>query len=200
MTRRLVIAGAAAVVVVLMAGVYLLGDLGDDTRFPGEDSVDVGFARDMGTHHAQAVQLANLLRDRTDDEAMRLLATDVALTQQSQIGQMRGWLDTWGRPPTSVEPPMQWMDHPAGEPMPGLARDEEIAELTASQGPDAEVLFLELMIRHHEGGLHMARVAATDAEQPYVRALATGMVESQTADIANMTDLLAAGGVRYGGG
>lgn len=200
MTRRLVIAAAAVAVVVLMAGAYIVGDRTGRDGDPGEDSVDVGFARDMGTHHAQAVQLANLLRDRTGDEAMRLLATDIALTQQSQIGQMRGWLDTWGRPPTSVEPPMRWMDHPAGEPMPGLASDEEIAELTASEGADAEVLFLQLMIRHHEGGLHMARVAAEDAEQPYVRALATGVVESQTADIANMTDLLAARGVQYGGG
>lgn len=199
MTRRLAIAGAAAVAVALMAGAYLLGDRAGDSP-PGEESVDVGFARDMGTHHAQAVLLANLLRDRTDDETLRLLATDIALTQQSQIGQMRGWLDTWGRPPTSVEPPMQWMDHPAGEAMPGLASDEEIAELTAAKGADAEALFLELMIRHHEGGLHMARVAAEDAEEPYVRALATGMVESQTTDISNMADLLAARGVRYGDG
>jgi uncharacterized protein (DUF305 family) len=189
----------AVAVIVLVASAFVIGDKAADDIAPGEDSVDVGFARDMGIHHAQAVMLAELLRDRTLDGNMRLLATDIALTQQSQIGQMRGWLDTWGRPPTSVEPPMQWMGHSADEPMPGLATDEEIAALTAAQGVPAENLFLELMIRHHEGGLHMARVAADKASKPYVRALARSIIESQTADITNMTDLLAARGVQYGG-
>lgn len=188
----------AVAVIVLVAGAFVLGDRASEA-VPAEGSVDVGFARDMGVHHAQAVMLAELMRDRTIDGNMRLVATDVALTQQSQIGQMRGWLDAWGRPPTSVEPPMGWMDHDGDEPMPGLATDEEVAALTAATGRPAEVLFLQLMIRHHEGGLHMAEVAAADATEPYVRALARSMVESQTADIANMTDLLAARGVQYGG-
>lgn len=196
-------AGAGALVVAVVLAAALLGGVvgaslgGDDP--PGEHSVDVGFARDMGIHHGQGVELAELVRDRTDDETIRRLAPDIALTQQSQIGQMRGWLDTWGRPPTSVEPPMQWMGHPAGQPMPGLATDEEIEALTAATGVEAETLFLELMIRHHQGGLHMAEAAAADASEPFVRALATGMIESQTAEIERMTDLLAERGVRYGG-
>src|SRR5215475_11611621 len=65
---------------------------------PGEASVDVGFARDMGIHHTQAVLISDLVYDRTLDPEIRNLAGDIAATQQAQIGEMRGWLDVWGRP------------------------------------------------------------------------------------------------------
>ena len=117
-----------------------------------------------------------LERDRTDDEEVRRLAGDIAHTQQAQIGEMRGWLDAWGRPPTTVRPPMEWMGHglAAGERMPGLASDAEVAQLTAAHGKAAEVLFLELMIRHHQGGRHMAELAEATATRPFVRSLARG--------------------------
>src|SRR5262245_60788609 len=79
---------------------------------PRERSAEVGFARDMATHHAQAVNLATLLRDRSDDEEMRQLALDIMLTQQAQIGQMQGWLAVWGLPNVSLEPAMAWMEMP----------------------------------------------------------------------------------------
>ena len=195
MLGALVVLGAAALSV---AGIK---SPTEEDRPPGEHSVDVGFARDMGIHHAQAVLLADLVRDRTDDEEVRRLASDISHTQQAQIGEMRGWLDAWGRPPTTVRPPMQWMGHglAAGERMPGLASDAEVASLTEAKGKAAEVLFLQLMIRHHEGGRHMAEVASSSADEPFVRALARGMVETQTAEVRYMQDLLQARGVRYGG-
>jgi uncharacterized protein (DUF305 family) len=76
------------------------------TRTPGEDSPEVGFARDMMVHHAQAVQMAEIVRDKTENEEIRTLATDIALTQQAQIGMMQSWLEVWGLPPSSTEPAM----------------------------------------------------------------------------------------------
>jgi uncharacterized protein (DUF305 family) len=187
----------AVVLAALLIGVVVgrTFDRGSDrSSFPGEDSVDVGFARDMGAHHAQAVEIAELLRDRSDDPGLKRIASDIALTQQAQIGQMRGWLDIWGRPPTSVEPPMGWMGHEdvagAVVTMPGMASDDEIAALTAAHGAEAERLFLELMIRHHRGGVQMASYAADHAEDSIVRTLARGMVEAQTAEIAQLEELL----------
>jgi uncharacterized protein (DUF305 family) len=188
----------AVVLAALLVGVVIGRTLDRRDRssgFPGEDSVDVGFARDMGAHHAQAVEIAELLRDRSDDEDLRRIAADIALTQQAQIGQMRGWLDIWGRPPTSVAPPMEWMGH-EHEPgtvvtMPGIATDDEIAALTAARGAEAERLFLELMIRHHRGGVEMAAYAADNADESVVRRLAAGMVEAQTAEITQLEQILA---------
>jgi len=76
---------------------------------PGDASVEAGFARDMSVHHAQAVAMAEAIRDRTTDPELKLLATDIALGQQGQIGRMSGWLDEWGLNQTSTAPPMAWI-------------------------------------------------------------------------------------------
>jgi uncharacterized protein (DUF305 family) len=79
-------------ILVAVASLYLLAT----SQPPGEGSAEAGFARDMTVHHAQAVEMSEIVRDRTESEQMRTLATDIALTQQAQIGRMGGWLDVWG--------------------------------------------------------------------------------------------------------
>jgi uncharacterized protein (DUF305 family) len=179
-----------------VAGAVRLGANLTSDEVPEEGSADVGFARDMRAHHGQAVEMAELLRDRTRDEDLRALAADVALTQQAQIGQMRGWLDAWGLPPTSTDDPMSWAPQHAGRDrdggMPGLASEGEIDQLRSSSGDGAEVLFLRLMIRHHEGGVHMALLATEAVEQDEVRALARTIAESQQTEIRYLAGLLAA--------
>lgn len=73
------------------------------------NAVDAGFSRDMQDHHAQAVRMSVLVLERTEDQQIRDLATDIMLTQQQQTGQMYGWLQQWGLPQSSVEEPMAWM-------------------------------------------------------------------------------------------
>lgn len=163
-------------------------------RVPGDDSIDVGFARDMSVHHEQAVQMAALAYDRAQDPAVRSLAFDILTTQQGQIGIMSGWLDAWGRAWTSSGPRMAWMGMPVNGLMPGMATAEQMAELRAATGEQAEILFLQLMIPHHQGGLDMARHAAGDASQVVVRRLAQGIVDAQTLEIEYMEELLAARG------
>src|SRR5215208_5475087 len=80
-------------------------------RPPGDDSPEVGFARDMINHHAQAVQMAETVRNRTESEEIRILATDTVLTQQAEIGQMQGWLAVWGLPVSGTGTAMAWMGH-----------------------------------------------------------------------------------------
>jgi uncharacterized protein (DUF305 family) len=53
------------------------------TRPPGDDSAEAGFARDMMVHHAQAVEMAEIVRDKTESDDVRILASDIALTQQA---------------------------------------------------------------------------------------------------------------------
>jgi uncharacterized protein (DUF305 family) len=184
-----VVAGAA------VASINLSRD-----EHPGEGSAEVGFARDMRTHHEQGVEMAELLRDRTDNEDLRVVAAEIALTQQAQIGQMRGWLDIWGVPPTSTEPPMTWAhgdgngsgDGDAGHEMPGLASDDEIAALERATGGRAEVQFLQLMIRHHEGAVSMAVQAEELTDEDEVREFAGTIRQSQQAEIGYLTALLTA--------
>lgn len=161
---------------------------------PAVDSVDVGFAQDMSVHHEQAVQMAALVYDRSHDPAIRSLAFDILTTQQGQIGIMSGWLDAWGRPWTSAGPRMQWMGMAVEGLMPGMATAEQMAALRAADGEAADILFLQLMIPHHYGGVDMAQYAFDRAQEESVRLLARGMVEAQSLEIDYMNELLAAKG------
>lgn len=170
---------------------------------PGNSSAEAGFARDMSTHHAQAVEMSFLIRDRTQDEDLRRMAFDIITSQQQQIGQMSAWLTLWGLPQTGTDPAMSWMgdmpgmDHGSmshGEAMasmPGIASAEDMAKLTAARGVEAEKLFLQLMIAHHKGGVEMAKAALDRAKEPAVRNLSQGMVNAQSAEIETMTAMLA---------
>ncbi|MFC4979309.1 DUF305 domain-containing protein [Streptomyces atroolivaceus] len=167
---------------------------------PTESSADVGFARDMSVHHQQAVEMAFLVRDRTEDEDVRRLAYDIINTQANQRGMMLGWLEVWDRPKSSDRPPMEWMGHPVtpsdGSLMPGMATDTELDRLRAAEGRSAEVLFLRLMTVHHRAGADMAQAAAGSAGTDEIRGLAAGMVRAQESEITLMADMLRARGAK----
>lgn len=190
--RRVLVPFVAFVMGLLIAfGAGLAG--GDTLETPGDDSAAAGFARDMSTHHAQAVTMAETIRDRTDEEELRLLASDIALTQQSQIGRMQGWLDTWGLPRTGAGPPLAWADLSSGQAMgemPGMAGADDLATLAEAPVEEAEGLFLELMIRHHTAGVAMAEAALARDVPREVRTLAQGIVESQRSEIDLMRQML----------
>jgi uncharacterized protein (DUF305 family) len=153
---------------------------------PTNESAEAGFARDMIVHHAQAVQMAEIIRDNTQSDDMRLLAADISLTQQGQVGIMQGWLGVWGLPITGSEPAMKWMGHPMQRLMPGMATPEEIARLSKLPPDRADVLFLRLMIAHHEGAIPMAQAVLMGTDEPEVRPLAKSIIVSQKAEIKNM--------------
>ena len=177
----------SATVAAITTTVALLADHRD---FPGEGSAEVGFARDMSVHHAQAVQMAEIIRDTTSNDAIAFLATDIALTQQAQIGRMHGWLSIWGVPATGLQPPMAWMGMPVDGIMPGMASGEELARLRDLDGARADGLFLRLMIDHHEAGLDMAEAVLDQTNHSEVEELASAMVQAQQVEITAMTDLL----------
>lgn len=155
-----------------------------------DNSAEAGFARDMITHHSQAVDMATLARDRSTDDKLRTLALDMALTQQNQIGQMQAWLNVWSLPQASKDPPMTWMGMPTEGLMPGMATPADVNRLRSLNGREAEILFLNLMIAHHQGGVSMAQAALQRSQQPQVRALAGSIVAGQQNEIKLMTEYL----------
>lgn len=159
---------------------------------PDEGSPEAGFARDMAVHHAQAVEMAESIRDRTGNTEVRQLAVEIALTQQAQIGRMRGWLDAWGLPPTGVAPPLTWMGMRVDGSMPGMATREELARLRRLRGEAADALFLRLMIAHHQAGIDMAEAVLSRTLRDPVRDLAKAMAAAQRREIVVMEELLAA--------
>jgi uncharacterized protein (DUF305 family) len=174
------------------------------TPQPAADSVDAGFARDMSRHHLQAVEMADLATTRSTDSEVLRLAFDIASTQTNQVGRMQGWLTLWGLPLTSGQT-MAWMDAGAmsghdmaamsdGAVMPGMATEAELAQLRSLSGTPFDVLFLQLMIRHHQGGLTMAQYGQQHATEAVVRELARSIAETQTAETTTMEQMLRAKG------
>lgn len=205
--RRQRILLVVATALVLLSGVFGLGRLsaGPTANIPATDSAAAGFLRDMQVHHAQAVEMALLVRDRTDDPTIRQIAYDIAVSQASQSGSMYGLLDAWNLPQLSSQPAMTWtglptidgsaedghqMDPDAPSGMPGMATAAEIDQLENASGEDAVRLFLTLMIAHHVGGVEMADAVLARTDVPQVVSLATGIRKAQQAEITAMQDLL----------
>ena len=191
---RLVLAALVGLVVGVLASVAVVQLR---TSAPSDFGADAGFARDMQTHHAQAVEMALLVRDRSTDEEVRTVAYDSLTSQQQQAGQMYGWLVQWGLDQTASRPPMAWVggEHseahagPDGA-MPGMATDAQLDELRAADGVEAERIFLRLMIDHHRGGVAMAEAAVADARTPEATTLAGAIASAQTSEIALLERML----------
>jgi uncharacterized protein (DUF305 family) len=186
--RRLVAATLPALAVVISG--KGAGAQADCAEPPDDHSADAGFARDMGVHHGQAVTMALPVLVRTDDPAMRVIATDILLTQQAQIGMMLGWLGSWGLPASGSDPAMAWMGHTMEMPMPGMASREEVASLETLPPAEMDRQFLRLMIPHHQGGVEMAAAAVDLCQRPEVIALANAIVKSQQAEITILQEML----------
>jgi uncharacterized protein (DUF305 family) len=208
--RRWLTAVLLAVIAIglLAAGGGLAVALGiGRTDTPTADSVDAGFSRDMSRHHLQAVEMANLVLARTQDAEVRQLAFDISATQTNQVGRMQGWLALWGLP-LSGRDVMSWMGGDAhamhgmpdaaaaadGAVMPGMATETELAELRSLSGTELDVRFLQLMTRHHQGGLEMAQYGQAHATLAAVRTLARSIAETQTAETTTMETMLRARG------
>ena len=185
----------AAVLGILLSALVavLLDARGEDqvVSTPSDNSVAAGFARDMSVHHAQAVEMAELIRTRTDNPDIRQLAVDIVLTQQAQLGQMRGWLDVWGLRPTRTGPAMAWMDMPTSGAMPGMASRTQRNELATASGERADEIFLNLMIEHHKAGVAMAREAIQRSNEDVVERLAGAIARSQAAEQRLLEQMLA---------
>lgn len=200
MRQTALIAGAVASVLLAVGGIaYAVtedktGKAGAPT--PDAESADAGFARDMAVHHQQAVEMSYIVRDRTKNAEVRRLAYDIAQTQADQRGMLLGWLDLWGLPKVSADPPMTWMgmgDMASGKDgalMPGMATDTELDKLRSLSGKQAEILYLRLMTDHHKGGIHMAEGCVAKCTVGVEKRLARGMVEAQQSELRTMAGML----------
>ena len=173
--RAKIVAGVVVAVVIAMIG-FTVGALTSRPDHPNEGSAEVGFARDMSAHHGQAVEMGMIAFQNATLPEVRTLGGDIAMTQESQVGMMQTWLKEWGVGPNGSTPPMSWMPEGQqslnGNLMPGMATREEIAKLKAAKGTDLDILFLQYMLRHHLGGIHMVDGVLAKNPSPEVRELA----------------------------
>ena len=178
-----VIVLVAAIAFLVGAIAYVVGD--DSGSADPLNDADVGFMQDMSYHHDQAVQMALLLLAKDDiDPNMRSFAQEVVIGQRYEQGVFSATLDRFGHSSDPGDSVMGWMGEPQpAETMPGLATEEQMAELEAATGEEAEALWIALMSEHHLAGLHMADYAARHGSDDTTVNLAEAIVKNQRSEV-----------------
>ena len=158
----------------------------------GHTAADVRFMQGMIGHHAQAVEMTDLVDSRTASAAMRKLAQRIQVSQADEIKMMERWLSTRGEeaPATHAHHAMDGM---AATLMPGMLTPEEMARLSAATGREFDRLFLEGMIKHHEGALVMVKdlfASAGAGQDAEIFGFATDVDADQRMEIDRMRGML----------
>lgn len=146
---------------------------------------DVEFMQGMIGHHAQALEMVELLQTRTESSDMKLLALRIKVSQQDEIRAMQEWLRD-----RAEAAPDEHAHHAHGfTPMPGMLTADDMARLRAAHGREFDRLFLEYMIKHHEGALVMVdQLYKTDGagQEAAINAFASDVVADQQMEIDRM--------------
>ncbi|MFW2236975.1 DUF305 domain-containing protein [Rhodococcus opacus] len=146
------------------------------------NDADVAFLEGMYPHHAQAVQMADLVAGHTDNADVVALAAAIKAAQQPEMDRMTTWLQQWGQPvPTPDMSGMHGMNH--GD---GMMSADQMDALMALSGTEFDRQWLTMMIEHHEGAIDMANTELADGESPEARQMATDIVTAQQKEIADM--------------
>ena len=144
---------------------------------------DAMFAQAMIPHHTQAVEMSDMiLKKQGIDARVTALATKIKAAQAPEIGTMTGWLNDWNEPTQA----------PGGHSMTGMMNGDDLEKLDAAEGTEAARLFLSQMIAHHEGAVEMANAEVRSGQDAAAIQLGKDIAASQTAEIQQMKDLLAA--------
>lgn len=148
------------------------------------NEADILFATMMIPHHAQAVEMSDMILAKDGvDARVAELAEQIKAAQQPEIDQLRGWLADW-----NVDTPETGgMDHGNG-----MMTHEDMQALEEATGTEASRLFLEQMIQHHRGAIEMAQDEVDNGDNPDAVGLAETIIATQTDEIATMEGILGA--------
>ena len=150
----------------------------------GHNADDVTFAQQMVPHHSQALDMAKLVPSRSTDPKVLDLASRIEKAQDPEIQQMQTWLTTWGAGMSG----MPGMTH---ESMPGMMSDADLTKLEAAKGTEFDKMWLDMMIKHHQGAVDMAKTELSKGSNADAKALAQKIIDGQQAEITEMQGLLA---------
>ena len=197
----------------VVAVTLILGGCGESSTESAKDSVaafenaspafndaDVTFAQNMIPHHQQAVEMAVIALDgaRKPSDAVKSLAEKIQKAQQPEIDLMTGWLSAWGKDAPASDDTMDHSQHSmeGDETMAGMAgmagmmSADEMKGLEAASGPAFDKAWMEMMVRHHEGAVVMAKAVQSDGSNAEAKELAGKIITAQEAEIAEMKTIL----------
>ncbi|MET8922534.1 DUF305 domain-containing protein [Streptomyces sp. NPDC004623] len=149
------------------------------------NGADIAFAKGMIPHHRQAVEMADLAPSRAQSAEVKKLAGEIKKAQDPEIKTLSGWLTSWGE----EVPAEDAMDHSMHD-MDGMMAAEDMNSLKKASGKEFDTAFMEMMIKHHEGAVEMAKTEKADGTFPDATKMADAIIISQSAEISRMNSLL----------
>jgi len=156
------------------------------------NATDVAFAQGMIPHHAQAIEMADMVEGRTTNPDVVALAKEIRAAQGPEIQTMTNWLSSWGQPvPSTDDHGGHDMSGMESMMMSGMMSEADMDRLMKSSGTAFDRMWMEMMILHHEGAVEMARSELATGKDAAVKRLAQAIIDSQTTEIATMNSLLA---------
>ncbi len=166
------------------------------------NQADLTFASQMIPHHSGALEMAKLVQGHTTNAAVLDLAKRVQAAQAPEIEQMTGWATKWGAMPGmsgsqsmpgmsgGSMPGMGDMPGMGGDSMPGAMSAEDMAKLGKAKGAAFDKMWLDMMIKHHEGAIEMARTELGQGANSNAKSLAQKIIDGQQKEITEMQGML----------
>jgi uncharacterized protein (DUF305 family) len=152
---------------------------------------DITFAQGMIPHHQQAIDMAEMAAEKASSAEVKDLASRIQAAQDPEIQQLTDMLEKWGAP---TEPSMEHgestggMDH-GGMSGEGMMTDEEMQQLEGATGAEFDRMWVQMMIKHHQGAVDMAKTQLEQGSNAEAKDLAQKIIDAQEAEIKEMQGL-----------
>jgi uncharacterized protein (DUF305 family) len=167
------------------------GKSGDSAAMPGMtqqttggtaafNDADVAFAQMMIPDHQMTAKMAELAQQKAAGKGLKTLAAQMLEGQQKSATTLQGWLTTWGKP-TKADM--------AGMTMPGAMSDKDMTMLKSMKGMDFDMMFAQMMIKHHEGSIQMAKDEQAKGSSAEAKAMAADMIKTRQAEVEQLRKL-----------
>lgn len=161
----------------------------DSASHTEHNDQDIAFAQGMIPHHQQAVDMATIADEKATNPKVKDLASRIEGAQDPEIQQLTEMLEQWDAPTEpSSDSTMPGMDH-GGMSGEGMMTDEEMQQLEQATGADFDRMWVQMMIKHHQGAVAMAKTEIEQGENADAKALAQQIVTAQEAEITEMRGL-----------
>ena len=151
------------------------------------NDADVAFAQMMIPHHQQAIEMADMAADRAQSADVKALAHQIKAAQDPEIATLNGFLTNWGAAPAQGGMDHSGMDHSTST---GMMTQTDMDALSGAVGASFDKMFLEMMVKHHEGAVAASQREVSDGANPQAKDLASKIISAQNAEIGRMKQLL----------
>lgn len=179
MTTRAFTWTGVVIVALMILGITLIAS-GEDEEARASQT-DGAFVAGMVPHHEDAIEMAQIARDRAQHHEIRELADEVIAAQTAEIEALEAIHERlFGEPVSSMSHGSMGLDAEM------MGMDADMSMLETASRDEFDQVFIDMMVAHHQGAIRMAQIEVAEGEDPEARALADDVIEAQSREIEVM--------------